>query len=61
MLGLPFAPPFTDPSMSDPQIFQGVNYASAAAGILDETGKEYVIYDFFFLIEVWFANNACGN
>lgn len=48
MLGLPFAPPFTDPSMSDPQIFQGVNYASAAAGILDETGKEYVIYDIFF-------------
>ncbi|KAL6322805.1 hypothetical protein AAG906_020805 [Vitis piasezkii] len=42
MLGLPFAPPFTDPSMSDPQIFQGVNYASAAAGILDETGKEYM-------------------
>lgn len=42
MLGLPYAPPFTDPSMSDPQVFQGVNFASAAAGILDETGKEYV-------------------
>ncbi|KAF8380509.1 hypothetical protein HHK36_027996 [Tetracentron sinense] len=42
MLGLPYAPPFSDPSTSGQQTLQGVNYASAAAGILDETGKQYM-------------------
>ncbi|XP_010258913.1 PREDICTED: GDSL esterase/lipase At1g71250-like [Nelumbo nucifera] len=43
MLGLPYAPPFSDPStMNNLQILQGVNYASATAGVLDETGKQYM-------------------
>ncbi|CAH9113919.1 unnamed protein product, partial [Cuscuta epithymum] len=37
LLGLPFAPAFSDPPTIDQMRF-GVNYASAAAGILDITG-----------------------
>ncbi|XP_058086431.1 GDSL esterase/lipase At1g71250-like [Magnolia sinica] len=41
LLGLPFAPPFSDPSISGVRILQGINYASGASGILDETGQQF--------------------
>ncbi|KAL1209445.1 GDSL esterase/lipase [Cardamine amara subsp. amara] len=34
-------PPFADPTTSGNRILGGVNYASAAAGILDESGQNY--------------------
>ncbi|KAL1542732.1 GDSL esterase/lipase-like protein [Salvia divinorum] len=40
-LGLPAPPPFADPTTTGQKILGGVNYASAAAGILDETGQHY--------------------
>ncbi|KAH6833957.1 GDSL-like Lipase/Acylhydrolase superfamily protein [Perilla frutescens var. hirtella] len=40
-LGLPAPPPFADPTTTGARILGGVNYASAAAGILDETGQHY--------------------
>ncbi|KAK4780569.1 hypothetical protein SAY87_016675 [Trapa incisa] len=39
MLGLPNPPAYTDPSTRGNRILGGVNYASAAGGILDETGR----------------------
>lgn len=42
MLGVPAPPPYADPSTTGDRILGGVNYASAAAGILDETGQHYV-------------------
>ncbi|XP_077231840.1 GDSL esterase/lipase At1g71250-like [Tasmannia lanceolata] len=41
MLGLPYPPAFADPSSNGTKILGGVNYASAAGGILDETGQHY--------------------
>ncbi|KFK31816.1 hypothetical protein AALP_AA6G162300 [Arabis alpina] len=41
LLGISSPPPFADPSTSGIRILGGVNYASAAAGILDETGQNY--------------------
>ncbi|XP_004290271.1 PREDICTED: GDSL esterase/lipase At1g71250 [Fragaria vesca subsp. vesca] len=41
LLGLPYAPAFADPNTKGNRILRGVNYASAAAGILDETGRHY--------------------
>ncbi|XP_042493784.1 GDSL esterase/lipase At1g71250-like [Macadamia integrifolia] len=38
MLGLPYVPAYADPTTSGAKILSGVNYASAAAGILEETG-----------------------
>lgn len=43
MMGLPSPPAYADPNTVGNRILQGVNYASAAAGILDETGQNYVI------------------
>nr|GMD63810.1 GDSL esterase/lipase At1g71691-like [Ipomoea batatas] len=40
-LGLPLAPPYSNPPSIDQMRF-GVNYASAAAGILDMTGQIFV-------------------
>ncbi|KAK3013963.1 hypothetical protein RJ639_008509 [Escallonia herrerae] len=40
-LGLPSPPPFEDPATNGARILGGVNYASAAAGILDNTGLHY--------------------
>eukprot|EP01018_Ginkgo_biloba_P022952 Gb_30432 [translate_table: standard] len=42
LLGLSFIPAYSNPSTRGPAILQGVNYASAAAGILNETGRNYV-------------------
>ncbi|KAG6738681.1 GDSL esterase/lipase At1g71250 [Populus alba] len=41
ILGVPYPPAFADPNTAGPIILGGVNYASAAAGILDETGQHY--------------------
>ncbi|XP_019429389.1 PREDICTED: GDSL esterase/lipase At5g08460-like [Lupinus angustifolius] len=38
-VGLPYLPAFADTVEPSDNIFSGVNYASAAAGILDETGR----------------------
>ncbi|KAH7674373.1 GDSL lipase/esterase protein [Dioscorea alata] len=40
-LGLPFPPPYLSLQSLSTKILRGVNYASAAAGILDETGRHY--------------------
>ncbi|CAH9091479.1 unnamed protein product [Cuscuta europaea] len=39
MLGLPLIPAYADPSATGSNILKGINYASASAGILDETGQ----------------------
>ncbi|MCL7043118.1 hypothetical protein MKW94_022801 [Papaver nudicaule] len=40
-LGIPYVPSFADPTTRGSRLLNGVNYASAAAGILDETGQHY--------------------
>lgn len=40
-MGIPAPPPFAAPTTTGSRILGGVNYASAAAGILDETGQHY--------------------
>ncbi|KAL8250743.1 hypothetical protein R6Q59_034436 [Mikania micrantha] len=40
-MGIPAPPPFSDSSTAGNRIMGGVNYASAAAGILDESGQHY--------------------
>nr|PNR63138.1 hypothetical protein PHYPA_001563 [Physcomitrium patens] len=42
MMGLPFPPPYLSKETQGPAILQGINYASAAAGILDSTGFNYI-------------------
>eukprot|EP00253_Pinus_taeda_P030182 PITA_30182 len=42
LLGLPLIPAYLDPSTRGSAILNGVNYASAAAGILDETGQNLI-------------------
>ena len=44
LLGVSYPQPYADPGTTGAKIFSGVNYASAAAGILDETGQNYVSY-----------------
>ncbi|XP_010930550.2 GDSL esterase/lipase At1g71250 [Elaeis guineensis] len=39
LLGLPYLPPYTSPGLNGTRLLGGVNYASAAGGILDETGE----------------------
>lgn len=41
-LGLPLVPPYLSPVSIGGNVLKGLNYASAAAGILDETGQHYV-------------------
>ncbi|KAF3788019.1 GDSL esterase/lipase [Nymphaea thermarum] len=41
MIGIPYLPPFVDPNTTGKKILAGVNFASAAAGILDDTGLNY--------------------
>lgn len=49
-----FPPPFLAPSTKADTIYKGINYASGASGILDETGFLFVsselnsIQDYFF-------------
>uniref|UniRef100_A0A453S2J5 GDSL esterase/lipase n=1 Tax=Aegilops tauschii subsp. strangulata TaxID=200361 RepID=A0A453S2J5_AEGTS len=42
LLGLPLVPAYSQVSGSGQQLLQGVNYASAAAGILDDSGGNFV-------------------
>lgn len=42
-MGLPYPLAFADPNTNGARLLGGVDYASAAAGILDETGQHYVI------------------
>ncbi|PWA73953.1 SGNH hydrolase-type esterase domain-containing protein [Artemisia annua] len=42
LLGLPLIPAFSEASNSRDQMAHGVNFASAAAGILDDTGRNFV-------------------
>lgn len=44
LIGIPNLPAFANPSATGKNILRGVNYASAAAGILDETGQNLVRY-----------------
>lgn len=53
-MGIPAPPPFADPATTGARISGGVNYASAAAGILDETGQHYVNYSIFLHIYSYF-------
>lgn len=46
LLGLPLIPAFSEASPG--QMLHGVNYASAAAGILDITGRNFVCTLFFY-------------
>ena len=41
LLGLPLVPPYSQASSVE-QVLQGANYASAAAGILDDSGGNFV-------------------
>lgn len=41
-LGLPFVPAYLAPTTKGKKVMDGVNYASAAGGILDDTGRNYV-------------------
>ncbi|OVA10261.1 Lipase [Macleaya cordata] len=41
ILGLPLIPPYLSPMAKGSNILNGLNYASAAAGILDDTGGNY--------------------
>lgn len=52
-----FIPPFSDPSTRGSRIIHGVNFASGASGILDETGSNiavclitYLPSNFFFIV-----------
>ncbi|XP_057527161.1 GDSL esterase/lipase At1g71250-like [Amaranthus tricolor] len=38
---MPYLPPYADPTTAGPRIMAGVNYASAGAGILDETARHW--------------------
>ncbi|CAN0890100.1 GDSL esterase/lipase At1g71691 [Linum grandiflorum] len=41
-LGLPLIPPYSEVSSGNGDVTRGINYASAAAGILDDTGRNFV-------------------
>ncbi|XP_028556994.1 GDSL esterase/lipase At1g71691-like [Dendrobium catenatum] len=45
LLGLPLIPAFNNPDTHGIAILQGVNYASAASGILNDTGENFYLYD----------------
>lgn len=44
MLGVPSPPPFLDPTSTENKLLNGVNYASGSGGILDDSGRHYVLY-----------------
>jgi len=41
-LGTPYPPPVLSPDAKGTNLLHGVNYASAGAGILEETGSIFV-------------------
>jgi hypothetical protein len=44
MVGIPLLPPFADITEQNIDISKGVNFASASSGILNETGRNLVIF-----------------
>ena len=56
LLGLPYLPAFADSSTTGDNVLRGVNYASAAAGILDETGRNLVTYHMSILLSFNFSS-----
>ncbi|MCO5553620.1 hypothetical protein L7F22_007145 [Adiantum nelumboides] len=56
ILSLPFPPPYLAPTTRGEAILQGVNYASAAAGILRSTGYNFIGRVDFATQITWFAN-----
>lgn len=44
LLGLPLIPAYSQASNSGDQMVHGVNFASAASGILDITGRNFVSF-----------------
>jgi len=53
LLGLPYVPAYVNTLEDDQSILRGVNYASAAAGILDESGRQ-LVHSFFPYLSVSF-------
>lgn len=54
-LGLPYAPPFSDPKTKSAAIVNGVNFASGGSGILDITG--IVLVSSFY--KIWIIGSNC--
>lgn len=53
LLEIPALPAYTNPSATGKIILRGVNYASAAGGILEETGQNLVlIYLHFWCLDL---------
>jgi hypothetical protein len=50
MLGVPSPPPFLDSSTTGQNMLNGVNFASASGGILDDSGRHYVLYTLISII-----------
>lgn len=64
LVGLPYLPAFTSTLTSEIKVINGVNYASAAAGILDETGRQLVmssIYNLDISYNVFLAHFLPNN
>lgn len=53
LLGLPLIPAYSQASNSADQMLHGVNFASAAAGILDNTGRNFVTLFLFYFNYKW--------
>lgn len=56
-MGVPSPPPFLDPSTTGSRILNGVNYASASGGILEESGRHYVLTHLSQLFITFYSNN----
>ncbi|RAL40388.1 hypothetical protein DM860_006458 [Cuscuta australis] len=59
LLELPVLPAYADPSATGKNVLKGINYASAAAGILNETGRTFVLTSIFSVIHSLFCNIFC--
>jgi len=55
-LGLGFSPPYLAPTTIGSTVLKGVNYASGAGGILNNSGKIFVSFCFNWL---GFMHNYC--
>lgn len=58
LVGLPYLPAFADPSTTGRNIINGVNFASAAAGILDQSGQTLVL---LFPVLLYSINVFCSH
>ncbi|KAJ0986818.1 hypothetical protein J5N97_005174 [Dioscorea zingiberensis] len=59
-LGFPYPPPYLSMESKTTKIMKGVNYASAAAGILASTGRHYYLANSIFLINIG-SNDYINN